>query len=167
MRSFKKNWNLRLHKQRLLETKLEIFLSELNPHLLFNSLNSVVQVLREDSVRAETMLLLLCDYYQTVLTAFDKKSITLSEELELCNKFIEMHRGKFPQLVFSLPSLSEDLQHFLIPPLILQPLLENSLKHGVRNLAHSDEPRTVNEEKYEKIIVAIFNVSFQSNLFSR
>lgn len=122
-----------------LESKLQVYMSELNPHMLFNALNAIIAVVRTDGARAENMLLELCDYYQSVLVAFEKRSVKLLEELELCEKFIALHRHKSPNLHVDVWVENAQLKNYLLPPLILQPLLENSLRHGFISAAQEKE----------------------------
>ncbi len=135
---FQKELELKTAQANLFESKLQVLMSELNPHLLFNTLSTVIEVLRSNSARAENILLALCDYYQSVLVAFDNTSITLAQEIEISKKYIDLQKKNYLNMELTVPALDNGMSAFRVPPLILQPLIENSLKHGFSTTPKDD-----------------------------
>ena len=116
------------------DAELKALKAQLNPHFLFNSLNSISALTSIDPERAREMCILLSEFLRLTLGLGEKNSIPLGEELELLERFVAIEKVRFgPRL-----SVQEDIQphtkSLLIPPLLLQPLIENAVGHGIANL---------------------------------
>lgn len=156
---YQKEIELKTAETLALESKLRVLMSELNPHMLFNTLNSIIEVVRKDSGRAENMLLELCDYYQSVLVAFLKKSVPLSQELLLCKKFINLNNYKFANLRLNIFVEDEKLHNLMLPPLIFQPLIENTLKHGFKDISpeRNNMIEIIVKKKEERVLLSVID----------
>ena len=108
----------------------------MNPHLLFNALNTVAALIPSDPASAEALTLRLAELYRAVLDACQKERHSLAEELMLCRAYLEIEHARFgDRLKFEIdcdPSL--DLAAISAPPLLVQPLIENAVKHGITPL---------------------------------
>jgi LytS/YehU family sensor histidine kinase len=114
--------------------------SQINPHFLFNSLNSVsALILDKDTDAAEAMVTKLARFLRLGLAADPTQKIALSLEVELQRSYLEIEQLRYPDLVIDF-SVPDQLQQALVPALILQPLVENAVKYGV---AGADPPATV------------------------
>ncbi|MCJ7587186.1 MAG: histidine kinase [Candidatus Aminicenantes bacterium] len=112
------------------EIRLQGLQSKLNPHFLFNTLNSVAALIIEDPAKAEQSLVCLSGLYRKVLSASNKTWIEVGEELDLLRDFLELVRLRFEErLAFSI-HCPEPLLRKKIPALLLQPLAENAVKHA-------------------------------------
>ena len=114
----------------LTEARLMALTARIRPHFLFNSINAVLGVIRTDPRRAETALEEMSDLFR-VLMRENKSLVTLGEELELCRQYLELERlrlGERLQVRWDEGNCPRDA---LVPPLMLQPLLENAVYHGV------------------------------------
>ncbi len=112
------------------EARLMALTARIRPHFLFNSLNAVLGVIRSDPKRAEQALEELSDLFR-VLMAENRELVTLGAELELCRQYLDLERlrlGERLQVHWDTASCPEEA---LVPPLMLQPLLENAVYHGV------------------------------------
>lgn len=133
------NETLLISKQKNLEvelnqTKLQMLKSQLQPHFLFNSLNSVVAVIDENKKKAQSMLINISDILRTTLNTDFTKKTTLNEEIEYIKKYLSIEKMRYEtQLEFAI-EVSPEAGKMQIPALILQPLIENAIKHGFRNL---------------------------------
>ena len=119
-------------RQGLVEAKLHSLQRELNPHFLFNSLNGVSGLIRrQESEAALTMLARVSDLLRATLERGGSLESRLDAELYLLNLYLEVERARFgPRLTIEY-DISAGLEAALVPTLILQPLVENAVRHGV------------------------------------
>lgn len=116
-------------------SKLQLLRSQLQPHFLFNSLNSVVSIIDENKLKAQEMLINLSDFLRITLNSDFKKLITLKEELENVRKYLSIEKIRFEdQLEYSI-SIDEEASKLLVPSFILQPIVENAIKHGFQGMS--------------------------------
>ncbi|HMM55509.1 MAG TPA: histidine kinase [Candidatus Desulfobacillus sp.] len=123
----------------LTEARLMALTARIRPHFLFNSLNAVLGVIRSDPRRAEQALEELSDLFR-VLMAENRELVTLDAEWALCRQYLELERlrlGERLNIAWDIDDCPGDAR---VPPLMLQPLLENAVYHGVER---SPRPVTV------------------------
>lgn len=114
---------------------------QVNPHFLFNTLNSLsTLVMRSQPEEAEKMILNLSKFYRTSLSGDPLEDVALSEEVHLQNLYLDIEAVRFPKRLKTETHIPAELNDVLVPGLILQPLVENAIKHGV---AHSKRPVTI------------------------
>lgn len=124
------NWrHLRLSPS-LAESRLIALQARIRPHFLFNTLNSVLGLIPEDPKRAEAMLENLADLFRAVM-ADPRALVPFSQELELAKAYVAIEEIRFGSRLRVNWCCDAAPKHALIPPLILQPLLENAVLHGV------------------------------------
>jgi two-component system, LytTR family, sensor kinase len=105
---------------------------QVNPHFLFNTLNSLsALVMTGRQEPAERMIQTLSDFYRTSLTGDPTADVTLAEEVRLQRLYLEVEAVRFPERLAVAIDLPEALADACVPGLILQPLVENAVKHGV------------------------------------
>lgn len=116
------------------EAELKVLKAQLDPHFLFNSLNSISSLCGSNPTTARTLTTLLAEYLRKSLRIGSAESITLSEELELASSYLAVERIRFgPRLEFE-QSVEEAARPVRVPPLLLQPLVENAVRHGIGQL---------------------------------
>jgi signal transduction histidine kinase len=115
---------------KLAEAQLENLSLQLNPHFLFNTLNAVSAVMYEDVRKADAMLAKLSDFLRTVLAANGVHQVPLDEELGVERKYVEIMTARLEQRLALRVRVDEDAAEAVVPFMILQPLLENSIRHG-------------------------------------
>lgn len=113
--------------------RLEALQYQLQPHFLFNLLNTLAYLIRTDPVRARELTLDLSEFLRYTLSRDDQET-HLRDELEQIERYVELERARFGEgLVFVASTIDQDLAHrIILPPLILQPLVENAIRHGAR-----------------------------------
>lgn len=117
--------------------QLRALRNQLNPHFLFNSLNSIAGLISNDrGGKAEAMTENLADFLRLSLVLDPQQLITLREELRLQDLYLSIEQVRFPDRLKVSFDVPDELQGALVPSLIAQPLIENSVKHAV---AHSTE----------------------------
>lgn len=128
-------------KARLLETsilareaELKALKAQVNPHFLFNSLNSISALTSVEPAKAREMCILLADFLRMTLGLGEKNAISLSEELTLIDRFLAIEKVRFGARLRVEENIQEESKALLVPPLVLQPLVENAVVHGIANL---------------------------------
>lgn len=120
----------KLEKQEQMRQKAEFkaLQFQVNPHFLFNALNTISSVCRENSDRARGLLLTLADYFRYNL-GNGAYLVPMQEEVEHVQDYLEIEKARFEENLIVTYDLDEEL-HILIPTLILQPIVENAVRHG-------------------------------------
>lgn len=121
----------------LLEARLKMLKSQLHPHFLFNTLNSITSLMDMDIKKAKSMTVDLADLLRHVLAHKDNQLIDLDEEIEILSKYIDIEKTRFSDDLEVNMRLEGEFQGVQIPSLLLQPLVENSIKHGFSRRHHS------------------------------
>jgi len=124
-----------LEKERALklatEARLASLESRLHPHFLFNTLNSISALILEDPALAEQTVQRLAALLRTSLDACERERVSLGEEIRLVTDYLEIERARFRERLSYSTEVGAGLEALLIPPLTLQPLVENSVKYAV------------------------------------
>jgi signal transduction histidine kinase len=105
--------------------------AQINPHFLFNSLNSIAQLIHADPDAAESCVERLAQMFRYVLTRADKEFVPLAEELDMARAYLDIERARFGDRLRVDTRVEPLSLRQLIPNLILQPLVENAVKHGL------------------------------------
>jgi hypothetical protein len=114
---------------------------QVNPHFLFNTLNSLSSlVMGRRPDEAETMIVNLSTFFRTSLSIDPTEDVTLAQEIEFQQLYLDIEQVRFPNRLQVRIDVPRDLRNAKVPPLILQPLVENAIKHGV---ARTTEPVTL------------------------
>ena len=103
---------------------------QLNPHFLFNVLNSAIALIDEDPKRAQTMLTLLSRLLRDTLDGGKEELCSLDKELEIIERYIEIQQVRFEDKLVVEMDITEAARTCAIPPLLLHTLVENAVKHG-------------------------------------
>ena len=114
-----------------IKSELKALKSQLNPHFLFNSLNSISYLTLSDGFKAHEMLVKLSNYMRYAIRKNENHYTTLKEELENARSYIDIEKVRFEDRINYIENIEQDLNSEKVPHMILQPLLENSIKYGV------------------------------------
>ncbi len=139
------------------DAELKALKAQVNPHFLFNSLNSISALTSVDPAKAREMCILLAEFLRMTLGLGEKTSIPLSEELSLLHRYLAIEKVRFGarlQMEEDLQQLSASIQ---LPPLLLQPLIENAVTHGVANLPEGGTVRLSGQSRNGHVLLAIEN----------
>ena len=112
------------------ESRLQALQARIRPHFLFNSINAVLSLVRTDPKRAETALLDMADLFR-VLMRDNRDLVPLADEIELCRQYLELEKLRLSDRLTVEWHLNNMPADALVPPLVLQPLLENAVYHGI------------------------------------
>lgn len=116
--------------QQLQNVKMQALKSQLNPHFLFNTLNSISSLIRVDTHKAQHMIGNLGDLLREVLLVEEENMITVRKEMIILNKYIEIMQIRFSDHLLIEKAIEIDVEEALIPSMLLQPIMENSFEHG-------------------------------------
>jgi two-component system, LytTR family, sensor kinase len=120
---------------KLAQAQLENLRLQLQPHFLFNTLNTISSVMYEDVRAADAMLTQLSDLLRLTLRTASSHEILLSQELQITRLYLEIMQKRFEDKLRVTYEVDAGLENSLVPQLVLQPLVENSLRHGLKESA--------------------------------
>jgi sensor histidine kinase YesM len=113
------------------ETELKMLRSQINPHFLFNSLNSISSLTITDPEKARDMVVKLSEFMRYALSRKDEQPVSLQNELENLRLYLDIEKVRFGNKLTTEEIIETNCLDFKIPVLLLQPLYENAVKHGV------------------------------------
>jgi LytS/YehU family sensor histidine kinase len=116
------------------DAELRALKAQVNPHFLFNSLHSISALTSSDPKRAREMCIALADFLRATLGLGEKELIAMEEELSLIHSFLAVEKIRFGQRLQMEERIDQEVLQCMVPPLILQPLVENAVAHGIANL---------------------------------
>jgi two-component system, LytTR family, sensor kinase len=125
---------LELSRLRELKAKAELdaLHSKINPHFLYNALNSIADLSVTDGKKARKMTIALSDLFRYSINYSNNNYSTVRDEVEMANVYLQIEKIRFEdKLSYSL-RVDEELSHYLVPRFVLQPLVENAVKHGLK-----------------------------------
>lgn len=120
----------------LTRSRLEVLKGQLQPHFLFNTLNTVASLVHDDPEAAERVLAQLGDLLRLSLQSGEAGEVTLAREVEFLERYVEIQRVRFADRLTVHLDIAPDARRALLPTFLLQPLVENAIRHGI-------EPRAV------------------------
>jgi LytS/YehU family sensor histidine kinase len=139
------------------EAELKAVRAQLSPHFLFNSLNSVSALTTADPAKAREMCVLFADLLRSSLGVGEKPSISLSEELTLARSFLTIERIRFGPRLDIEEDMDVESARCAVPPLLLQPLVENAVTHGIATRLQGGTVSIRTKRSGETVTIAIEN----------
>jgi len=156
--------NAREAERRLLQTQvtareaeLRALRAQLNPHFLFNSLNSISALAGADAEAARTMCGLLGDFLRTSLALGGRERVAFEEELALAGRYLAVEQVRFGKRLTVERDVEPAALGCLVPPLLIQPLVENAVKHGVADRVEGGTVRIEARRRGESLEIAVEN----------
>jgi two-component system, LytTR family, sensor histidine kinase AlgZ len=116
------------------EAELRALKAQINPHFLFNCLNSITALTTSDPGKAREMCIRLADFLRSTLGLGERASVAWHEELDLAQAYLDVEQVRYGSRLQVEMSVDEACADCLVPPLVLQPLIENAVKHGIATL---------------------------------
>jgi LytS/YehU family sensor histidine kinase len=139
------------------DAELKALKAQVNPHFLFNSLNSISALTSIDPARARDMCVLLGDFLRLTLGLGEKNLVRFSDELELLEKYLAIEKVRFGDRLRMHEEIQEDSKACLLPPLLLQPLIENAVKHGIAGLPEGGDVRLAVQRQNGRLAILVEN----------
>jgi hypothetical protein len=139
------------------EAELRALRAQVDPHFLFNSLNSIATLTGEDAGAARRMCLLLAGFLRRSLVLGGRDRVTLGEEIALVDEYLAIEKVRFGERLLVAREVESGCEGALIPPLLLQPLVENAVRHGVAQRIEGGTLSLRARRRGEEIAVTIDN----------
>jgi LytS/YehU family sensor histidine kinase len=148
--------NLRLQNT-LKQSQLANLSNQLNPHFLFNALNNIRFTIHKNPLQADAMLTGLSEMLRYSLESSRQDKVRLSEELEIVERYISLMKVQMGERLQFSVAIPNNLHACFIPPMILQLLVENAVKHGIDKLRHGGSIALNGEVIDQKLMLSIRN----------
>jgi len=147
----------RLNEQ-LSKARLDALRRQIEPHFLFNSLNAIVGLVREKrNDAAVSMIVGLSDFLRRVLEDSNRQEVPLGEELEFARKYLEIQKVRFVERLHFSVDVPTELLLAQVPSLILQPMVENAVKHGIAKRVQGGAIRITAFRSNGKLTLSVYN----------
>jgi two-component system LytT family sensor kinase len=129
--------------------------AQINPHFLFNALNSIAELIKTDPDRAEQSVLLLADIFRHSLNIADTQFVTLAEEIRFIEAYLAIEKIRFGDRLRVEIEVDPQLVNLSVPSLILQPLVENAIKHGISRKAEGGQVRITATDRGSSAMLSV------------
>ena len=123
--------DMRRAKRMAMVAELRALRAQINPHFLFNTLNSIAALVHKNPDEAEKVVEELADLFRYTLRASQHPTVSLADELTATNRYITIEKARFRDRMTMVQHIDETLLDARLPSLLIQPLVENAVKHGV------------------------------------
>jgi len=144
---------------RLASAELEKLRMQIHPHFLFNTLQAAITLVQEDPHAAEDVLLRLSELLRISLDQMESNEIPLARELEFLDLYTGIQRARFGDRLAVEIHAEPDTLNLLIPPLILQPLVENAIRHGIGKHKGKDCVEVFAHKKDDGLQIEVWNAN--------
>jgi two-component system sensor histidine kinase AlgZ len=138
------------------QARLAELQARIRPHFLFNTLNSAIALVRKEPARAEALLEDLSDLFRHALQD-QGSAVTLAQEIELARRYLAIEQVRFGERLRVLWDIDESANQARLPPLLLQPLLENAVKHGVEPSEAGANVKVSTQRRSASVVIKVTN----------
>ena len=152
----------RAYSPAIAEARLQALQARIRPHFLFNSINAVLSLIRSQPKRAETALEDMADLFR-VLMSENRDLVPLAQEIGLCHQYLDLEKLRLEDRLKITWQINDMPSDAMIPPLILQPLLENAVYHGIEPLPEGGEIVVKIYTKLKELHIIISNPYVSQN----
>lgn len=139
------------------ESELKALTAQVHPHFLFNSLNSISALTASDAAAARAMAQQLAEFFRHSLSMRNQEMIPLSDEMSLVQSFLAIEQVRFGERLTVETAIAPDAAECMIPPLLLQPLVENAVTHGIATLLEGGTIRIAGALSGERLLLSVTN----------
>ncbi|WP_345950170.1 histidine kinase [Mucilaginibacter sp. PAMB04274] len=142
-------------KQLKTQAELQTLQSKINPHFLYNSLNSIASLIHEDADKAEDMTLKLSKLFRYSINSQQENMALVKDEMEIVNTYLDIEKVRFGDRISFNSSIDNNLLDKRIPRFLIQPLVENALKHGLNHTAKNGILEVNLKQQNNKLIIEV------------
>ncbi len=156
--NFKKTEIINLkNKAQMNEANLNKLKSQLNPHFMFNALNVIRALVDEDSDKAKNGITQLSNILRQTLNVNQQKVISIQEELSIIADYLALEKIRFEERLHWEIKIDEELMNCHIPPMLLQTIVENGIKHGISNLVEGGQIQIYSKNNGDDFEICVVN----------
>ncbi len=139
------------------EVELNKLKSQLNPHFMFNSMNSIRALIDENPLKAKDAITQLSNILRSTLMMEKNKVIPFADEMKIVQDYIQLEKTRFEERLSYQFNIAPGTERFMIPPLLLQTLVENAIKHGISTLTAGGEISIETNTGKDELVICIYN----------
>ena len=139
----------------LAQAKLQALRMQINPHFLFNTLNAIATLVHTSPHTADEMISDLSELFRASLESSDDQEITLERELDLLGRYLAIEQRRFGEYLRVEQDIDPEILQALVPTLILQPIVENAIRHGIEPLAEAGRITIQARREGEQITLSV------------
>lgn len=139
------------------EIELNKLKSQLNPHFMFNSMNSIRALIDEEPKKAKVAVTQLSNILRNTLMMHKNKFISLEEEINLVTDYLELEHVRFEERLKYSIDIDEQTRSLQIPPMMIQTLVENGIKHGISKFTEGGEINIISKKNNNQYTIQIIN----------
>lgn len=150
------------------QAELSALQARINPHFLYNSLNSIAGLVHQDADKAEAMTLLLSKLFRFTIGMKDQHYNTLEGELEIVRTYLDIEQVRFGNRLTYKLDMQEGLSNVKIPVFLLQPIVENAIKHGISKISGDGRIEVKITKEHHNLVLRIHDngPAFPDNFFT-
>lgn len=141
----------------LKDATLNSLSNQLNPHFLFNALNNIRFMVHESPKKADHMITSLSEILRYSLESSKYEKVLLADEVTIINRYIEIVKSQLEDRLDFTLAIESNIKDYLVPPMVLQMLIENGIKHGIENIKTGGQLSVTCEELDSKLMFTVCN----------
>lgn len=142
-------------QSQLVQAQLQALKMQLQPHFLFNTLNSISSLVLKNPPQAQMMIAKLGDFLRLTLDFNENQMVLLSEELRFLRSYLEIEQIRFSEKLQVIFDVNDDVMNAVVPHLALQPIVENSVKHGISQLTEEGKIDITAKKIGDKLLLRV------------
>lgn len=139
------------------EGQLSNLRSQLNPHFMFNALNSIRALIEEDPERAKKSITLLSAILRNAMSTVKRRTVPLGEELDMVRAYLSLEAMRYEERLRVQVEVDPSLERSPVPPMMLQTLVENAVRHGIAKRTEGGEVRISARREQERMVLSVRN----------
>lgn len=139
------------------EAELSLLRSQMNPHFIFNSLNSISSLTIIDPEKAHEMIIKLSDFLRYTVGYGQMQKVALKKELEMCEAYLAIEKIRFGSKIQVEMQVNENSLNIEVPSMLLQTLFENAIKHGIYNSLNTERILFISYEENQRLFLKMEN----------
>ena len=143
------------HEKRVVETNLKLLQAQIEPHFLFNTLSNVLSLMETDVEKGKAMMVDLIQYLRTSLSRSREDVSTLGQEMEMIRAYLDIFKVRMGERLNYHVDVPGSLESVYLPPMLIQPLVENAVKHGLEPKIEGGEIQVRAEVQGDKLRIWI------------
>jgi hypothetical protein len=147
--------------------QMQALQAQINPHFLFNTLNVLASLIHSNPAKAEQVTQELADIFRYALESTRVEWVTLDDELRFLESYLEIEKTRFEERLTSLIEVDDAIRSMKIPPMILQPLVENAVKHGIAPKIEGGHVRILGRLREDQLELVVEDTGDSENSASR